>query len=89
MSNIDDKKALIDILSVSFEKQYEKRMIITSAHTAEDLIKKNVVIQKYAQWIASTDGYYFHCSNCKEEAKSGKLTKFCHECGSKMRLFKC
>ena len=38
----------------------------------------------YAKWLISADGYYPYCSNCKEEPKSGLMTKFCPNCGKRM-----
>ena len=37
-----------------------------------------------AYWLINPDGYYPYCSNCKNEPKSGTMTKFCPECGAKM-----
>ena len=38
----------------------------------------------HAHWIINSDGYYPQCSNCMQEPESGKLTKFCAECGARM-----
>lgn len=38
---------------------------------------------KHDKWIVSSDGYYPYCSNCG--ARPQKMTKFCAECGCKMR----
>lgn len=35
-------------------------------------------------WIINSDGYYPLCSNCMREPESGKMTKFCSNCGAKM-----
>ena len=39
----------------------------------------------YARWEICSDGYYPYCSACKSEPPSGKMTKFCPECGADMR----
>lgn len=39
---------------------------------------------RHGRWIISSDGYYPYCSECKEEPKSGNMTKYCPNCGSKM-----
>ena len=36
-------------------------------------------------WLINPDGYYPYCSRCKEEPKSGELSKFCPNCGADMR----
>lgn len=36
-------------------------------------------------WLINADGYYPYCSQCKEEPKSGELSKFCPNCGCDMR----
>lgn len=38
----------------------------------------------YGHWIINSDGYYPQCSNCMREPESGKMTKFCSNCGAKM-----
>lgn len=38
----------------------------------------------HAHWIINSDGYYPQCSNCMQEPESGKLTKFCPNCGTVM-----
>lgn len=39
---------------------------------------------RHGRWIISSDGYYPYCSECKAEPKSGNMTKYCPNCGSKM-----
>lgn len=48
------KNELIDLLNDSFEKQYEKRGLLTAHHTAEDLIANGVTIQK---WIPTKERF--------------------------------
>ena len=38
----------------------------------------------HARWIICSDGYYPYCSNCKNEPFSGKMSKYCPECGARM-----
>lgn len=38
-----------------------------------------------AHWIICSDGYYPYCSNCKTEPKSGIMSKYCPECGRRMK----
>ena len=49
---MDVRGKLIDILNNSFEKQYEKRCLLTAPHTAEDLITNGVTVQ---EWISVDD----------------------------------
>lgn len=39
---------------------------------------------KQAHWEIDCDGYYPYCSACRHEPTSGKMTKFCENCGAKM-----
>ena len=47
-----DREKLIEVLNNSFEKQYEKRCLLTAPHTADDLIANGVTVQK---WIPVTE----------------------------------
>ena len=49
---MDVREKLIEILENSFEKQYEKRCLLTAPHTAEDLIANGVTVQ---EWISVND----------------------------------
>ena len=40
------KDKLIELLTKTFDEQYEKRMLITPQHTAEFLIANGVTIEK-------------------------------------------
>lgn len=35
-------------------------------------------------WIISSDGYYPYCSVCGAEPRSGDMTAYCPNCGSRM-----
>ena len=39
---------------------------------------------KHGKWLICTDGYYPYCSECRNEPKSGIMTKYCPECGTRM-----
>lgn len=39
----------------------------------------------HSKWEICCDGYYPYCKNCGEEPKSGRMTKFCPNCGAKMK----
>ena len=39
----------------------------------------------YAKWEISSDGYYPYCSHCKTEPENGVMSKYCPNCGAKMR----
>ena len=49
---MDVREKLIEILDNSFEKQYEKRGLLTAPHTAEDLIAHGVTVQ---EWVSVDD----------------------------------
>ena len=49
---MDVREKLIEILDNSFEKQYEKRGLLTAPHTVEDLIANGVTVQ---EWIPVKD----------------------------------
>ena len=49
---MDVREKLIEILDNSFEKQYEKRGLLTAPHTVEDLITNGVTVQ---EWIPVND----------------------------------
>lgn len=38
----------------------------------------------HGHWSINSDGYYPQCSNCMREPESGKMTKFCSNCGAEM-----
>ena len=49
---MDVREKVIEILENSFEKQYEKRGLLTAPHTASDLIANGVTVQ---DWISVKD----------------------------------
>ena len=49
---MDVRGKLVEILEKSFEKQYEKRGLLTAPHTVKDLIDNGVTVQ---EWIPVTD----------------------------------
>ena len=46
------REKLVEILEKTFEKQYEKRGLLTAPHTAEDLIANGVTVQ---EWIPAKE----------------------------------
>ena len=40
----------------------------------------------HGKWEICSDGYYPYCSVCKEEPSVGVMTKYCPNCGAKMKL---
>ena len=52
------------------------------AYSKLTIVDGNIVPN--AHWEICSDGYYPYCSNCKSEPKSGEMTKYCPECGSRM-----
>ena len=53
--------------------------------TPEEIINWNNANNEHGVWLINPDGYYPYCSRCKEEPKSGELSKFCPNCGCDMR----
>ena len=47
------REKLIELLDNSFDKQYNKRCLLTAPHTADDLIANGVTVQ---EWISVKDG---------------------------------
>lgn len=94
---MDVRKKLIDILNNSFEKQYEKRRLLTAQPTAEDLISNGVTVQEHGYWetvVEVRDNTvcgngvkieYKRCSHCKTPAKFFE-DDFCGNCGTKLDL---
>ena len=57
---MDVREKLIEILENSFEKQYEKRCLLTAPHTVEDLIAHGVTVQEWisvAERLPEAGGY--------------------------------
>ena len=55
------KETLIRVLDNSFQKQYEKRGLLTAPHTAEDLIAHGVTVQpvKVGDYVYYIKGGYY------------------------------
>ena len=49
------------------------------------LLANGVTFQEQAHWEIDCDGYYPYCSNCRHEPEGRKMTKFCENCGAKMK----
>lgn len=50
-----------------------------------DIPAVDVRLNVRGEWMISSDGYHPYCSECKTEPESGKMTKYCPECGADMR----
>ena len=64
---MDVREKLIEILDNSFEKQYEKRGLLTAPHTVEDLIAHGVTVQECGEWVHTKEYVMsngFLCSKC-------------------------
>ena len=57
-------------------------------HSLLMLIEKAPVVDAQpvvrSRWEISSDGYYPYCKNCNAKPESGKMTKYCAECGARM-----
>lgn len=52
----------------------------------KDIVKQQgVEVTKQAEWKINSDGYYPYCLCCGVEPESGKMTKFCANCGCEMK----
>lgn len=40
---------------------------------------------KTGHWLINSDGYYPYCSICKNEPQNRVMTKYCPNCGAKMK----
>lgn len=69
-------QAIINRLAAYEDSGYEPEEIVNLDNN--NSIAKGV-------WYINPDGYYPYCSRCKEEPKSGELSKFCPNCGADMR----
>ena len=60
MSNITDRDRLIELLTDSMDKQYEKRRLITPQHTADDLLANGVIVPpcKVGETVYVISRYY-------------------------------
>ena len=74
------RKKMEEEHNLSFSKEaYNKAAIMISTMPTED-----VQPVKHGKWLICTDGYYPYCSECRNEPKSGIMTKYCPECGTRM-----
>jgi hypothetical protein len=86
--NMSREKQMIDDLIEIFDEEYEKRRLITPQNTAEKLTAKGYRKQSVGEWIWTENGtedyeQYWLCSCCNN--KSYWKSKFCEECGAKMK----
>ena len=75
--SINDASIQNDELSLSILRVFKKTVDDEPTIDAEPV--------KHGRWIINPDGYYPYCSECKEEPESGKMTRFCPNCGAKMK----
>ena len=71
-----------------FTEEYDKRNLITADNTAKKMLAKGYLKQSEGEWVWTENGeedyeQYWVCSCCHE--KSYWESKFCPECGAKMR----
>lgn len=71
-----------------FSKEYDKRNLITADNTAEKMATKGYRKHGEGEWVWTENGeedyeQYWVCSCCHK--KSYWESKFCPECGAKMR----
>lgn len=80
------REKLIELLNNSFEKQYEKRGLLTAPHTAEDLIANGVTVTDNnvgGKWISvkerlpKEEGWYLVYTTPNREHKSINKAMFC------------
>ncbi len=57
---------------------------ITAQQALNELPVADVQPVKHGEWKINSDGYYPYCSECGKEPESGKMTKFCPNCGARM-----
>lgn len=68
-------------LTEIFNEEYEKRYLITPTNTATKLTEQGYRKQVQGEWINVATG--FICSVCKTH--EARMTKFCPNCGAKMK----
>lgn len=76
---VDVEKLIAEYDRVHIGPPGSARKLMEKAPTAD------VAEVIHANWIISSDGYYPYCSNCKHEPESGKMSKYCPECGAMMK----
>lgn len=63
----------------------EQGMTVTGIEQALNEMPSIQPEQKIGHWIICSDGYYPYCSQCLNEPKNRIMTKYCGECGAKMK----
>lgn len=79
-----DKNALLNDLSAMCIDDYDYEV----CSEVFDMIDQAPVLDYapvvHAKWEICSDGYYPYCSNCRQEPDSGKMSKYCPNCGAIM-----
>ena len=73
---------LDDIPDADAEKVCEQMGLVKEAM---DMAKAYLRPVRHGRWIISSDGYYPYCWDCKARPKGGNMTKYCPNCGAKMK----
>ena len=82
LEEIDEEIDLYDDNSNREEKLIKLGLKIAR----KDIVKQQgVEAIRQAEWKINSDGCYPYCSCCGVEPESGKMTKFCANCGCKMK----
>lgn len=90
---MNDRKKLIQILTDSFDAQYNQRGLIIPTYTADHLLANGVTVQKHGRWIeqeAPNMDTYYDCSACGESfyliegTPVDNIYNYCPNCGAKM-----
>ena len=80
-----DREKLIDILTDTFDNQYDQSGFITPHHTADHLLANGVTVQKHGRWEpfhSEVVGDIQFCSAC--DVGYDRKPDFCPNCGAKM-----
>lgn len=83
------EKQLFEDLVEIFEEEYEKRRLITPQNTAEKMTAKGYHKQSEGEWIKriwiifDSEKVGFYCSECNTTWDTP--TKFCPNCGARMK----
>ena len=79
-----EKQMVKDLVEI-FDKEYEKRRLITPQNTAEKLIAKGYRKQSEGEWKKVSEKYpRYVCTACNHLYNS-KGYKYCPNCGAKMK----
>lgn len=82
------EKQMVDDLIEIFDKEYEKRRLITPQNTAEKLIAKSYRKQTEGEWLCIYLNKFEHLSKHKcSECGFVNTTRYnyCPNCGAKMK----